>query len=505
MSDSTGHGGASRGLARNVLNLLMGQVATTALTIFLAAAVGRTLGPSDFGILYLISAVATFTFVFVDWGHGTYIIREVARHPERTGELMGTALAVRTVTAVCLIGPAVLSGWLLGYPPRTLALIAGNILASLPIYLGLSFGWAFRGKERMELDALIGIVLKFLALVFGVAVLHNGGRIPALLAGQAVAGLITLAIAAFIYHRLELGQLQVTWAMARELVFGGASMVTMTVAVAFQPYLDANMLSRLSTPAVMGWYGAASAFTNTLIAPAFVLASATYPRLSVAAARPGGLRPLLRDALRPLMCVAVYGAVGTFLFADVAVGIIYSREKFAPTATILRAFAPAMMLVYLDMMLGTAILAAGNALRLATAKIVSIVVIGAVEIVLIPWCQAHYGNGAIAVMIAFAVGELVMVAASLYLLPRGTLHASIGLDLARALAAGAGTVLVLRPLIHLSPFATVPLSAAAFIGFAMLFGLIKRTDLALLTKFPGRRSVAAPDPVAPVPQSASRG
>src|SRR5690349_7330295 len=102
MSDSRAHDGGSRGLARNVLNLLMGQVATTALTIFLAAAVGRTLGPSDFGILYLISAVATFTFVFVDWGHGTYIIREVARHPERTGELMGTALAVRTVTAVCL-------------------------------------------------------------------------------------------------------------------------------------------------------------------------------------------------------------------------------------------------------------------------------------------------------------------------------------------------------------------------------------------------------------------
>ena len=496
MSDSTAHGVASRGLARNILNLLIGQFSTTALTIFLSAAVGRTLGPSDFGILYLISAVATFTYVFVDWGHGTYIIREVARNPERTGELMGTALAVRTATALCLIGPVVLSGWLLGYSPYTLTLIAGNIVASLPVYLGLSFGWAFRGKERMEFDALIGILLKFLALVFGVTVLYNGGRIPALLVGQALAGLITLAIAAFIYRRLELGPLRVTWPMAKELVVGGASMVTMTVAVAFQPYLDANMLSHLSTPAVMGWYGAASAFTNTLIAPAFVLASATYPRLSVAAGTPGGFRPLLRDALRPLMCVAVYGAVGTFLFADVAVGIVYSSEKFGPTATILRAFAPAMMLVYLDMMLGTAILASGNALRLATAKIVSIGVIAAAEIMFIPWCQTHYGNGAIAVMLAFAIGELVMVAASLYLLPRGTLQASIGLDLARALAAGAGTVLVLRPLIHLSPFATVPLSAAAFTGFAMLVGLIKRSDLAHLTKFPGRRSAVAAAPVA---------
>jgi O-antigen/teichoic acid export membrane protein len=495
MSDGTPRG-APGGLARNVFNLLIGQVATTALTIILSAAVARTLGPSEFGALYLISAVATFTYVFVDWGHGTYIIREVARNPKRTGELMGTAIAVRTATALGLIGPAILIGWLLGYEPQTLALIAGNIVAWLPIYVGLSFGWAFRGKERMEFDALIGIILKFLALVFGVTVLYNGGRIPALLVGQAVAGLITLTVAGLIYRRLDLGRLQVTRAMARELMFGGASMVTMTIAVAFQPYLDANMLTRLSTPAVMGWYGAASAFTNTLIAPAFVVASAAYPRLSVAATNPGAFRLLLRDALRPLMLIGVYGAVGTFLFADVAVGIIYSIEKFGPTAAILRAFTPAMMLVYIDMMLGTAILAAGNALRLATAKIVSIGVIAALEIVLIPWCQAHYGNGAIAVMLSFAVGELVMVAASLYLLPRGTLHASIGMDFARALTAGAGTVVILRPLIHLSPFATVPLSAAAFTGFAILVGLVRRSDLARLTNFQGRRSAVAPAPVA---------
>ncbi|HZO51342.1 MAG TPA: oligosaccharide flippase family protein, partial [Bryobacteraceae bacterium] len=255
------------GLARNVLNLLMGQISTTILTIILSAVIARTLGPSDFGLLYLITAVATFTYVLVDWGHGSYVIREVARNPERTGELMGTALAVRTGTALALIGPAVLIGWLLGYPIQTLGLIAGIIVAWLPVYLGLSFGWAFRGKERMEFDALIGVTLKLLSLVFGVTTLYTGGRIPSLLLAQGAAGLVTLAVAVFIYHRLNLGKLRLTRRMARELVVGGAPMVTMTVAVAFQPYMDANMLSRLSTPAVMGWYGAGAAFTSTLIAP----------------------------------------------------------------------------------------------------------------------------------------------------------------------------------------------------------------------------------------------
>src|SRR5215217_3000057 len=203
----------TRGLARNVFNLLLGQISTTALTILLSAAIARTLGPSEFGILYLVTAVATFTYVFVDWGHGAYVIREVARNPARTGELLGTVLCIRIVTPLCLMGPAVFIGWLLGYPGHTLTLIAGMILAWLPIYLGLTFGWVFRGKERMELDALLGVTLKLLSLVFGVAILYNGGRLASLLMAQATAGVVTLAVAGVIYHRLELGQLRFTGRM----------------------------------------------------------------------------------------------------------------------------------------------------------------------------------------------------------------------------------------------------------------------------------------------------
>jgi O-antigen/teichoic acid export membrane protein len=484
------------GLARNVFNLLMGQISTTILTIVLSAAVARTLGPGDFGVWYLITAVSTFAYVFVDWGHGAYVIREVARRPERTGELMGTVLAVRVISALMLTAPAVTIGWLLGYPARTLALIAGMMVAWMPVYLGLTFGWAFRGKERMEFDALLSVTLKGMTLLFGVAMLLNGGRIGALLGAMGAAGLITLTVAFFIYQRLNLGRLRVTRAMGRELLVGGAPMVTMTIAVASQPYIDANMLSRLSTPDVMGWYGAAGTFTSTLIAPAFVLASAAYPRLSIAAANRGEFRMLLHNALRPLTFVAVLGGVGTFLFADVAVNLVYSTEKYGPSAIILKAFAPAMMLVYIDMMLGTAILAAGRAVQLASVKVMAIIVIAACELMLIPYCQAHYGNGAIAVMLSFGIGELVMVAGSLYLLPKGTLHASIGLDLLRAFAAGAGTLLTVRVLPHFSPFVMIPLAIATFSGLAIVVGLIRRSDLAIIANL--RRRVAATPSVAPV-------
>src|SRR6185436_19436936 len=123
-----------RGMVRNVFHLGVGQVATTALTIFLSAAVARTLGAADFGLFYLLISIATFTYVFVDWGHGPYIIREVARHPQRSGELLGSAFVVRgaMVLGMCIL--AVAGTWLLGYDTRTRVLTGVLIVAWLPQY-----------------------------------------------------------------------------------------------------------------------------------------------------------------------------------------------------------------------------------------------------------------------------------------------------------------------------------------------------------------------------------
>ena len=81
-------------MAKNAFHLVLGQVATTALAIVFSAALGRTLGAGDFGLYFLISSFATFAYVVVDWGQQFYVIREVARTPERGGELLVTGRMV---------------------------------------------------------------------------------------------------------------------------------------------------------------------------------------------------------------------------------------------------------------------------------------------------------------------------------------------------------------------------------------------------------------------------
>jgi O-antigen/teichoic acid export membrane protein len=468
------------GIARNAFNLVLGQVVTTTLTIVLSAVVARSLGPSDFGLLYLVTSVATFAYVLVDWGHAPYVIREVARHPQRTGELMGTVLAVRAAMALALCAPAVLTGWLLGYDGRAEAFIAVMMTAWLPMYLGLSYGWVFRGKERMEFDSLINVIQKFLMLVIAAILLALGGRLLAYMFATGVAGLATLGVATVLYRYLRLPKLRVTRDTARELIVGGAPMMTMTVAIAIQPYIDANMLSRLSSREVLGWYGAAATFSGTLVAPALILASAAYPRLSVAVSHPAEFKQILHDALRPLLLVAVLGGVGTYLFADFAVNSVYSAKKFGPSAAILRAFAPAMVLIYIDMLFGHVILAVGRAVHLAGAKVMTVLVTTLLEVLLIPVCQSRFGNGGIGVMLSLAGGEVMMIAALIYLMPRGTLDRSVARDLTKALIAGGATLLIMRAFGRMTPLIGVPVCVMAFSLLAVVLGLISRADLKVI-------------------------
>ena len=487
------------GVVRNVIHLGLGQVATTVLTILLSATLARTLGASEFGLLYLITSIATFAYVVVDWGHGPYIIREAAKNPQRSGELLGSAMAVRSTMALVACVVAVASTWVLRYDLRTQLLTGALILAWLPQYLGLSFGWIFRGHERMDRDAAINVVLKLATLVGAIVCVELGGRLFGLVVVYGLAGVLTLALAIVIYRKLQLPRLRATMSTSRELLRDGAPLLAMSLAVAVEPYFNANILYKLASPAVVGWYGAAWNIAGTLIAPATILGATMYPRLSTAASNAAEFKQVFGKSFRPLLLLAVLGAVGTYLFADVAIALIYSRQKFGPAADTLRAFTPVLLLMYVDVFFATGILAAGRAGRLAGAKIASVVLTTGLVVVLVPFCQSRFANGGLGVMYAMATGEFLMLVAAVVFI-REAVDAHLIGDVLRSLLAGAATVLVIQLMPPMTPFLAIPFCVLAFAGLSLLVGAVTRADVELLSSS-FRKQTASSLPAVGVPSA----
>jgi O-antigen/teichoic acid export membrane protein len=226
---------------------------------------------------------------------------------------------------------------------------------------------------------------------------------------------------------------------------------------------------------------------GTLLAPAVILATASFPQLSRAAGAPDRFGADVRNALRPMMLIGALGSAGTYLFAQIVVEVVYGRLHYLPAVTILQVFSPVMFVLFVDVILGRALLAASRAKALAVVKVASVVVSTALDVVLIPWFQARHGNGGIGVVVAFALSELVVFAGVVAIMPRGVLRVETVVEAAKTIAAAAGTVLLLRSIPGLPPAAGIPLTVVVFFAVAFALRLIHRSDLALLGDMARRR------------------
>lgn len=479
-------------IARNAFYLVVGQACTTTLGIILSAALGRYLGARDFGTYYLITTTSSFAYVLVEWGQFSFVIRQVAREPERSGDLLGTALALRTAFAIVVTVPAGLISWALGYDARTTSLCVYLILASLPFFLAQGFGMVFRAQDRMGRDATVSVSNKVIALcaTLPALVLHAG--IPGVILAQAIAGVVALGIADRLHAALGGPRLQVSSGTARELIAGGLPLLVMTSAVSVQPYLDAIILSKLVPPPVIGWFGAARNILGTLMAPAVILGAAAYPHIARASVKAAALRHEVRSAFRPLLWLGALAGTGTYLFAATAIRLVYGSRGFEPAATILEVFAPGLFLLFIDILLGNVIYAAGRGTGLAVAKIASVLVGTALDFALIPMFQRRYGNGGIGVVVAFALSELVVFAGAVIVLRRGTFHPATAVDAGRALGAAGATVLLFRLLPPVGPWLGIPLCIATFTAASVAVGLIGTRDLSLLWAAFSRRGSGQP-------------
>jgi hypothetical protein len=159
------------------------------------------------------------------------------------------------------------------------------------------------------------------------------------------------------------------------------------------------------------------------------------------------------------------------------VGLVYGKAKFAPSVHILQVFAPGLLLLFIDIQLGNAILASGRSIGLAVAKGAAVLIGAGLDWVLIPWCQDRFGNGGIGVVLSFSLSELVIIVAALLLIPRGALDRSSAFDVGRAVVAGALTLLALRALPAMSPFALLPLCIAVFAVLCVAVRLVRRDDV----------------------------
>ena len=488
-----------RSVIRNVVSLIAGQIATAAVSFGVTAMLARHLGANDYGVFYLAATLVQVAFVLVDFGQEYYVVGSIAKDRARTATLFGTGLVLRLVGAVALYPLLVGLATLLRYSEVTSAAISLTIVFCLVGALGDGVTVMLRGLERMDLEASLRVLAKALVgAAIALAVLADGGLIAVLIAQVfgAVAAAVLYGIA---LRRVKVARLQFDVSAAMAILAGGLPFVVWAIVVNAQPAIDAVLLSMLAPASVLGWYAASWKLTGILIFPATMMAAALYPTLSrLHAQRSARYGDLMNAALRAAVLVGVLSAAGTYLFADTAVAVIYGPVAFEPAADNLRMLAMYLLLVFVNITLGAAIMAAGAQIRWIIAKLLSVGLATALALALVPLTQGRIGNGGLGCAIATAAAEVLMLIAAIRLVPGDRMQVVRGLamNVGRGIV-GAVAMAASGMLLNLGPIARIVTAVLAYVASIGLLGGIGRQELSLLigmvrlcspARFPARPS-----------------
>ncbi|MFO0583496.1 MAG: oligosaccharide flippase family protein [Anaeromyxobacter sp.] len=451
---------SERLVLRNAGWLVGAQVLATPLAIAVNAVLARRLGAGEFGWIYLASSLAGLAFLVVEAGQATALPGLVAREKARVGELLGSALAWRGAGAALAVALLAGGAVALDAPPGltlTLALVAlAQGLGSLA-RAGLD---AARGLERADLAAAGHVGGQLLTALLVVPTLLLGGGLAAALGAQLAAAALGLAAVLAALRPLGLPRLSTARTALAALATGGAPFLLLGLATTLQPNVDALVLTRLAPAEVLGWHGAALKLVGALVFPASSLISALYPTLfRLHAEDPEAYRRTAAAALRTATVLVVPVALGCGLFPALGIAI-FGEGGFGPAAANLRVLAVHVFLLYFSMTLGCALSAAGRQRAWALAQLGCVAAAFGLDLVLVPWFQAHGGNGGVGVAVSLVTCEVAMLGVAVALVPRGVLDRSVALALARAGVAGAAMAGVAVGLERVAPGWPLLLSAA---------------------------------------------
>jgi O-antigen/teichoic acid export membrane protein len=452
------------------------QGVTWIASLALTAALGRHLGEAGFGQLYLAMSFAAIFSILVEFGLDRQLVRAVARDLDRASAFLVNSLAIKVVTfavAYLLILGLIA---LLGYAPATAQAIAVYNLVLLAGGVSATFGSLFLAAERM-LHASIASVLEKIIVAVGAIVLLN--------LGVGVLGIALITIAAsvvgiawkviFLRRWLQIVW-RLDWQLIRELLSGALPFFLYAVLGSVYFRIDVLLLAKITDTTVVGWYGAAYRLFDTLVFLPNIIASAIMlPILSrLSDQSRDHLRLALGKGLDTILLLGLPIAGGLLLLARPIIATIYGRPEFLNAVPALRWLAVALLLLYVNTVLGTLLISLNQERRIVGVSAAAIILNFGLNIWLIP----HYRH--VAAAATTTATEALLLVCLLALVPRDLFSRSSLVVLAKGSMATAVMCLVLVALFGQSLPMQVIVGAAVYVLACLTLRVIPMEDLRLV-------------------------
>ena len=426
-----------KSVTENVAVLFGRQLVTWASTFVLLLFLPRYLGPVDYGMVYLGQSLTMIFSIVIDFGGHFWITKEVARNRETVGQIMADALGLRVVMwLVSLVGLNIYAA-VAGYDTTTRIVI---------LVMGIGMVWkagtgvlssCYQGLELLKYPAYSSIASAAFGSAVGVTALILGiGPIGYSVVGV-LSGLVGFGVCAVFVPRMTTRVPRVIWKNALSQLGQGIPYFLNTLLSTISYRVDTVMLSLMAPQAVLGWYGAAHRlFDSSMFVPS-ILTMAVFPAMARQWGTNKSVSTSFQRSLDFLFLAGVPVCVGVFAFSREIIEVFYGLESYRQAVPLLQIFGCGMILVYVNILLGTTLLASDKQRQLVVISLAAILINVGLNYLLIPLAQKEAGNGSLGSAIATLITELVTMTSMTVLLRDEVLRGSRIVVQLKVLAAGA--------------------------------------------------------------------
>jgi O-antigen/teichoic acid export membrane protein len=451
-----------RSVRRNVGVLFATQVVTWSVSMVLVIALPRYLGSEALGQLRLVMSIWLIAGVFVGLGTHMLVTLEVARHQVRGASIVAPTVVARAASFVVVA--AVVSAFvtIAGYTSSVATLVMIIGLTTLLTNLGGVAVAALQGFENFALPSIASIVEKTLSAgVILVALLLGAGVHVIAAIGAVTAGVHLIIVFRFlrryvrIRYRTSPRQVAVTARRGLPYLFGAFAIVA-------YHEVDIVMLSLLVDDEQIGWYAVADRLTSTALFIPTIVMSALFPTFArVHQENPAEAKRMVERGFRSLILLSVPIGLGLATLST-PITLLLFGEEFRRSGPVLAVLSVVLVLMFQTFLIGNYAVASGREKLYYSLIFAGFLATVPLDLVLVPWTNRVWDNGAIGGALAYIVTESTILMVALIWVAPHVLSRATAVRLGKCGVGGAVMLAAIWPVRGVMPLVPIVVGAVVY-------------------------------------------
>src|SRR5438105_6020491 len=270
--------GISR-IGRNIAALASGQLITWSMALLWTVVVPRALGPAGMGVIVTALSVTGVFGILLGLGTRNYLVREIVVNPSAAPRLVGTGLGLRLLLTPLFVVAIVVYAQVANYRHDATIVLYLAAGAAVLILLAEPLQAGFQAIERMKYLAYSDVIGKSSQGFLGLALVMIGFRAIGLTASSVVVAAVVVVLDVYWLSRYLHIDVRTSLREIAGMVKHSLAFWAMGLFFMIYLWIDSVMLSLMTRPEVVGWYGVPTKLFMTLMFAPAILSTAWLPRL----------------------------------------------------------------------------------------------------------------------------------------------------------------------------------------------------------------------------------